>query len=85
MTMTKPKTLKTNLDSQLFNLLTEEYAEQVLSDGYAEGIRGYPFEEMMLNGYTMEYRWAYKEGFERGLEQHKRNILEGIVLGHADK
>ncbi len=72
---------KTSLDSQLFNSPNKIYAEEVLENGYTYGVQGYPFEYWMLNPFKQEYRYLFIEGFHYGLVQHKRNVLEKLVLG----
>jgi len=84
MMKTKLMMLKPSSDSPLFNDMDKNYAEMVLNAGYQEGLRGYDFAEMMLNLYPMDFRWAFKTGFYKGLDQYKRNILKDLVLGDTN-
>ena len=83
--MTKQKTSKPNWDyrrfSSLNDLKDQEYNRKVFDEGYIEGLRGYLYEGWMLNPYKMDYRKYFIQGFHEGLDQHKRNILEQLILG----
>ena len=75
-------TSKTSSESPLFDAMDEQYCEELYRIAYIEGVRGYPFEPMMLNPYAMEYRWIFQMGFCKGFDKHKRNVLEDIVLNN---